>query len=346
MSDPIFGGVMGQDEALARLEGAVSTPVHAYMFLGPNGSGRLLAAQGFAGLLLAVGSKGEAAERHQRLALGGIHPDLVVIEAQGAALRVSEAEEIIRHGTISPVEGKRKVIIVKAVDEIEQAAIGKLLKIIEEPPQSVVFVLLAEENPPEIITISSRCLIVDFVAIPRHLMETVLFAEGVEPAKAKAAAAASGGDMARARLLANDAALSNRADLWKSVPGRLDGTGATVADLTNEIRAAMDAAQEPLDAKQSSELSELAERVELTGERGSGRSDLVARHKREVRRLRNDEVRFGLATLARHYRDRLTEAADPAAEAALQAVRVADDAVRRNPNEALLLQNLFGALGH
>ncbi len=336
-----FASVIGQDVAIAQLTSAAENPVHAYLFLGPRGSGRAAGALGFAAEILSAGLEGPAGERTQRLAVEGTHPDVIVVEAQGAGLRVVEAEEIIRHGSISPVEGSRKVIVVHGVDAIEEAAIGKLLKVIEEPPASAIFVLLAEEVPPEIITIASRCVRIEFVAVPTQLIETVLFTEGVPIKRAKAAAAAASGDMSRARLLATDEALAVRAALWQAVPGRLDGSGASVFQLTNELREAMDGATEALDAKHAVELEDLAARVELTGERGAGRSDLVARQKREVRRLRSDELRFGLATLSRHYRDRLIEAPDPAAEDALTAVSSASDGLIRNPNESLWLQSLL-----
>lgn len=341
----VFSSVISQDVAVQRLEAAAQAPVHAYLFLGPRGTGSYEAALGFAALLLSEGSEGDARDRHQRLALEEKHPDLVVVEAQGAALRVSEAEAIIRHGTISPVEGNRKVIVVKGVDAIEESAIGKLLKVIEEPPRSAIFVLLADEVPPEIITIASRCVTVEFGPISTSILETMLFAEGVNPKRAKAAAAASGGDIQRARLLANDDALAGRVEMWQSLPGRLDGTGSTVHELTAQLREGMDGAQAPLEAKHLTELEELQERVELTGERGSGRSDLVAKQKREVRRQRVDELRFGLATLSRIYRDQLIEAPSLQAEEALVAIAGTADALIRNPNEPLLLQALLLDLG-
>ncbi len=337
----VFGAVVGQEQAVARLVAAAVDPVHAYLFLGQPGTGGYQAALGFGALVLADGLTDEGAERARRLALEAKHPDLVVIEAEGAALRVEEANEIIRAGQISPVEGSRKVIVVHGVDLIQEAAIGKLLKLIEEPPASTIFVLLAEDVPPEIITIASRCVTIEFGPVALPIIEAALVGEGVSPSRVKMAAAASGGDLARARLLANDDALAGRAELWVSLPSRLDGRGVTVWELVNQVRDGMDAAQEPLVARHEAELAELEARVEATGERGSGRSQLVARHKREIRRLRLDELRFGLATLSRVYRDRLIEADDRAAGKALEVIQRTAEQLVRNPNEPLLLQGLF-----
>jgi len=379
--DP-WSGVVGQHQAIARLEAAVEAPVHAYLFLGSLGSGSAAAAAGFAGLLLAQaayvdgnvaeGSEGAnggsvgvggsdgldastpgapppgraalataAGARHLHLALELKHPDMMIFEAEGAALRVGEAEQIIRAGLRSPVEGNRKIIIVRGVNAIEEAAIGKLLKVIEEPPPSAVFLLLAEEEPPELVTIASRCVTVEFGALSATQISAALLARGVDETRAHSAAVASGGDFERAMLLAADDGLAARAELWRRVAERLDGTGSTVASIVNELRSGMDGAQGPLLAKHEGEMEQLEERVEQMGERGSGRSDLVARHKRELRRQRADELRFGLATLSRVYRDRLVAAPDPVADTALRVVQATTENLIRNPNEPLLLQDLL-----
>ncbi len=342
--DP-WAELVGQDEARARLETAARAPVHAYLFLGSRGSGTFRAALGFAGLVLAAGLEGEAGDRAIGLAVDGKHPDVLVVEPQGASLRVVEAEEIIRAGLRTPVEGDRKVIVVTGIEVLEEAAIGKLLKVIEEPPPSTVFVLLAEEVPPEMVTIASRCVTVEFGPLSVLELERDLVGSGVEAERATVAAAAAGGDLDRARLLATDDELAARAELWRGVPDRLDGSGFMVAELVDELKAGMDQAQGPLEERQRGDLEELEARVEQLGERGSGRADLVARHKRELRRLRSDELRFGLATLARVYRDRLVAGHggldDDRSFAALAAIQETAENLIRNPNETLLLQHLF-----
>ncbi len=341
---PAFAEVVGHESARAMLSAAAAAPVHAYLFLGSPGSGSYQAALGFAGLILAGGSDtagSPTAERHVRLAREAAHADLIVVESEGATIRVAEAEQVIRAGLRTPREGDRKVIIVRGVDAIEEAAIGKLLKVIEEPPPSAVFVLLAEEVPPELVTIASRCVPVEFGPLSIAVLERTLVDRGVPAERALAAATAAGGDLARASLLAADESLAGRVDGWRSVPDRLDGSGSTVVELVGSLRAGMDQAQEALEARHGEELERLAERVEQFGERGSGRAELVARHKREIRRLRADELRFGLATLARVYRDRLIAGPDPAAETALAAIQTTAENLIRNPNEPLLLQHLL-----
>lgn len=337
----VYAKVIGQVEPVARLRKAAASPVHAYLLIGTPGSGSAAAALGFAAQLLSAGQESEREQRSVDLALAGKHPDLVIVEAEGASLRVSDAEFIITTASTSPVEGRRKVILIHRVDAIEEEAVGKLLKIIEEPPASSIFIALAAELTPELTTIASRCVNVEFSPLSVLAIENELALEGVEPGRAQLAASASGGDLDRARLLATDDAIANRAELWRSLPSVLNGSGHAVYDYTQRLRTAMDEAAEPLGRMHAAEMEELDERAAELGERGLGRARIVARHKRELRKLRTDEIRFGLATLSRVYRDRLIQGSDPAAVAALDRIQFSANELIRNPNEALFLQALL-----
>ena len=336
-----YAAVIGQDEAVERLRAAAVNPVHAYLLIGMPGSGPLAAAHAFTAQLLSDGLDADAAERAIQLALAGTHPDLVSVEAEGAALRVGEAEFIIANASTSPVEGKRKVVMIHGVDVIEEEAVGKLLKIIEEPPASTVFVAMAGELTPELTTIASRCVNVEFGPLSVMVIEQQLLGEGVDAERAALAASASGGDLDRARLLATDAAIAGRAELWRTLPERLDGSGNKAYDYTQRIRSALDEAAEPLERRHASELQDLDRRAEELGERGLGRARILASHKRELRKLRTDELRFGMATLCRVYRDRLLAGTDKDAVTAIDRLQFASNELIRNPNEALFLQALL-----
>lgn len=340
MTASVWRDVVGQADAVARLTDAARDPVHAYLLVGPRGVGARQVAQGFAALVLSLGLEPAAAERARRLAREGTHPDLVTIEAKGPALVKEEIEEIVRAAMRSPLEGSRKVILVPDLESLDTSGVGRLLKVVEEPPSSAVFVLLATEVRSELVTIASRCVTVELGPVPRELIRDTLVAEGADGERAMAAADAAGGDLDRARLLVTDERLDTRRRLWAALPERLDGTGASVVIAVREVRAALDEAQAPLEALHAQHLAELEARVELLGERGSGRTELVKRQRREIRRQREDELRFGLATVARRYHAELVAAPDPVVEQALAAIQWAADALVHNPNEALVLEAL------
>ena len=281
--------------------------------------------------------------------LGEQHPDLIVVEREGAAISVEQADEIIRRASRSPIEGHRKVLV---LDEFHLVARpggpDKLLKTIEEPPDGTFFLVLADEVTPDLVTIASRCVQVDFRPVTVAVITDTLVAEGVAAERAAEVAAFAEGDLRRARLLATDDRLGPRLASWRSVPGRLDGRGSTAATLVDELRANIDDAEAPLRAQQDAEVVELNDRIERYGQRGSGARQLDERHRRERRRLRTDELRLGLAVLARAYRDEMASASPDADRdphlGALDAIQAAAEALIRNPNEELLLLGLLSGL--
>ena len=342
--DP-WATVVGQERAVAQLQAAVHAPVHAYLLVGPRGSGKRALALAFAAALLSEGASPADAERHRRLAVAGIHPDVVITERTGPWITAEQARDIVDRASRAPVEGSRKVLVLDELHLVLRNA-PILLKAIEEPAPGTIFVVLAEEVPPELVTIASRCVRIDLGSVPAEAIAARLELEGVPTEAARTAAVAAAGDLGRARLLATDERLVLRRDAWAAVPTQLDGTGATVARLVDDLFAMIDDAAAPLRERQAAEEAELEERAKQMGERGAGRKALADRHKREQRRHRIDELRFGLAVLARHYRDELATSARPAPIAeALAAIQATAEGLVRNPNEQLQFQALFVRLG-
>ena len=339
--DDAFAGVTGQSGVVAQLRAAATGPVHAYMLLGDPGAGSSAAAMAFgAALLCPNGGCGHC--RDCRLALAGEHPDLLTYVPEGAFLSKDDATEIIRLAMRSPNEGSRKVLVLTEMHRVQMAG-PMLLKTVEEPPESTVFVVLADFIPPELVTIASRCVRIEVPALTVDVIEEALVSDEVDPTVAAGAARAAAGSLSRARLLASDPELAGRRSQWDMVPRRLDGTGAAVAGLVTELLDAVERAAEAIVVKQAGEIAELEERVAAYGERGSGRKDLLARHKREQRRHRVAELRMGLATLSARYRSALDERTASPTEviAAVSAIDAATRALARNPNETLLLQALL-----
>jgi DNA polymerase-3 subunit delta' len=337
----LYARVVGQERVVAQLRAAASSPIHAYLLVGPPGSGKRAAAVALAAAVVCPDGEPSCTRR----VASGSHPDVTVVERAGPYITVKQAEAIARAAALSPSEGTRRVLILVDFHLVEDAA-PALLKTIEEPPPSTVFIVLADYIPPELVTIASRCATFDFGLVGEAQIEAVLVTEGVDPAVAAEAAQTSGGRLDRARTLATDPLAASRRAAWQAVPARLDGTGATAAQVAAELQAIIaEAGAVALEARHAQELAESEERAALTGERVTGRKELDERHRREQRRLRTDELRYGLAVLEGAYRDRAARGANAAAvRSALDAVRIiqaANKALERNPNEGLLLQALM-----
>lgn len=342
----VWGEVVGQAGAVAELRAAAVAPVHAYLLVGPRGSGKRALARAFAAALLSEGRPAGEAARHAELALHEAHPDLMVVERKGASITVDQADEIIAAASRASIEGGAKVLV---LDEFHLVTVAgpKLLKSIEEPPPGTVFVVLAEQLTQDLVTIASRCVQIELGAVPDDAIAARLVAEGVDPERAAEAATAAVGDLRRARVLATDERVALRRRAWHAVPDRLDGSGARAVEVVDELLAMIGDAMAPLAEANAAEVAELEERVKETGrERGSGRKEMTDRHKREERRYRTDEIRAGLTELSRRYRDELAGAARPTAPiAAIDAIAELARELVRNPNERLALVALFVRLG-
>jgi len=344
----VWDGVVGQAEAVARLQRAALAPTHAYLFVAPRGSTADVAARAFAARLIA--GSDDAAGRDAELALRGEHPDVTEVRREGAAISADQARDIVRLASRTPVEGDRKMLILHDFHLLRPEGAARLLKTIEEPPPSTVFVILAEFVPNDLITIASRCARIDFRTVATDEIVARLTADGIAPDAAAEAAAASRGDIDRARLLASDPDLAARRAAFAAVPGRLDGTGATAFKLVDELLALVEQAAVPLGERQAAELAEVEARAAQYGERGSGRKSLAERHKRELRRHRTDELLAGLSAIAGVYRDTLAAGRVTQPErreaviAAVHRIHADMEAFEINANETLLLQALLWSL--
>ena len=351
----LFDAVVGQPRAVAQLRSAARRPVHAYLLHGPPGSGKRVASRGFAAALLCPdGGCGHCSTC--RRALAGTHPDLVVIERSGASISVADAQGVVSRAQRRPLEASRQVLVVTDA-HLARESIPALLKTVEEPPPSTVFVLLADDLPPTLTTIVSRCVQVPFDPVSDEAVAAWLVEQGVDTGRAETVARAAGGRLDRARLLVTDDGFVARQEQWRSVPTALDGTGAAAAATASSLLASVDEALAPLRAEHAKEFETLAEQAELTGAKGvPSRRQVEEGHKREERRWRTDDLRFGLATLSGVYRDRLVAATegsgnggDSSGSAAegrravrqVEAIYLASTALDRNANESLLMDALM-----
>ncbi len=354
----VFSTLAGQERAAGALRQYARSPVHAYLLTGPRGADLRGALVAFAAALQCAEHGCGHCERC-RLVLSGHDPDVYVAPRAGLAWRVDELREADRVSRRRPLSRGYQIVIIEDVDAAVAGASpagAALLKSLEEPPARTIFLLSAHDTPPEMDTVASRCVRVALRAPSDVELTATLVGEGAAPEVAALAVGAAHGDLGRARVLVGDPGLAARLERWRTVPDHLGGTSASASALAGELLRALDAASEPLAARQREEAAR--EVPEAGSSRGvTSRKELDVRRRREQRRFRVDELRLGCATLARAYRDRLVEAlaagADAAprdrrrAQAALRALDVVAEASRRlesNLDETLLVHDLLLSL--
>src|SRR5690242_12738466 len=234
----VFGDLVGQDAVVAELRGAAAAAsavlrgepntgmTHAWLFTGPPGSGRSVAARAFAAALLCPdGGCGHCPSCHQVRA--GTHADLLLVRPDGLSYGVKQTRSLVLRAAGVPSGGRWQVVLFEDADRATEQAANALLKAIEEPPPRTVWLLCAPSAEELVTTIRSRCRLAVLRTPPAEAIAGVLTAEGVAPARALTAARAAPahhrpGRGAGARRGAGRAAA---ADQPRSRPVRRRGTG-------------------------------------------------------------------------------------------------------------------------
>jgi DNA polymerase-3 subunit delta' len=277
MSAEMLAGTESQPHAAAVLSPALppaGQPSHAYLFHGPPGSGKRVAARAFATALLgARPGSGDAqdqavAQRVQR----GTHPDLTWVRPTGAAeMLVADIDEpVVAAATRTPFEATRRVFVIEGADAMNDRAANRLLKTLEEPPAFAHLILLATRRQDVLPTILSRCQLVRFDPLTPLAIEELLGREqgagaAAAPQSLAACARLALGDAELARELASPAGVAlrgaARALVQAALPGEaptasrpwgalLDAAGATGAAAGEQVSTAVAAELELLPAKE------------------------------------------------------------------------------------------------
>lgn len=338
--------VPGQEIAVRQLRASVDSPTHAYLITGPSGSGKRELATAFAASLLARGSDASGAETIASRVAAGDHPGLIVVEREGPFITAAEARSVVERASRSPLEGELQIIMMVDFHLVRDAA-PMLLKSIEEPPATTMFVLLAEDLPRELETVASRCVVINLDAVPVDALVEQLCAEGVDRDTAVGAANAAGGSLARARLLARDPKVAERRELWYRVPERLNGRGNRACEIVDELLASIEDLKGPLAEMEAEELEAMTTRAEQSGTevRKGEITKLKDRYKRTARRVHTDELKVGLGVLVARYRDEVSNGSEPGDfVAAAQAVQELCDNLTFNIGDELALQSLLMSL--
>jgi DNA polymerase-3 subunit delta' len=286
---------------------------HAWLFTGPPGSGRSVAARAFAAALLCPdGGCGDCACCHQVQA--GTHADLLLIRPEGLSYGVKQTRDLVLRAAGQPTGGRWQVVLFEDADRCTEQAANALLKAIEEPAPRTVWLLCAPSAEDLVTTIRSRCRIVTLVVPASAAVAKVLVErDGIDPARALAAARAAQGHVGRARRLATDpSAAKRRADVLR-VPLQATSLGPALSLAAALVRTAEDEAKAVTENMDEPERDALRQAF---GEGSTGKGvakamrgmagamkDLEDRQKSRATRVKRDTLDGALLDLAVFYRD-------------------------------------------
>ncbi len=161
---------------------------------------------------------------------------LLGIEKKQGQIGVDEALEVVKKLSLKSYEGGYKVMLIWMADKMNVAASNKLLKLIEEPPEKTVFILITEQEEQLIQTIRSRCQVLHFPALGAQVIEEAIQKEGsLSDTEAKKIAHQANGDYSKAlQLLHKDEGEDQFEDWfiqWVRTAFRAKGNKAAVNEL-------------------------------------------------------------------------------------------------------------------
>jgi DNA polymerase-3 subunit delta' len=326
-SGGVFADLAGQETVVAQLRKAaaaaaqvlagVPSPAggmtHAWLFTGPPGSGRSVAARSFAAALLCPdGGCGHCAACRQVRA--GTHADLMVVRPDGLSYGVKQTRGLVLRAAGAPSGGRWRVVLFEDADRCTEQAANALLKAIEEPAPRTVWLLCAPSAEDLVTTIRSRCRVVVLRVPSSEAVAAVLTSrDGVEPASALAAARAAQGHIGRARRLATDSEARKRREEVLAVPMRAGSLGPALAAAAALVRTAEEEAKTVTGELDEPERDALRQAF---GEGSTGKGvakavrgaagalrELEDRQKSRATRLKRDSLDRALLDLAGFYRD-------------------------------------------
>jgi DNA polymerase-3 subunit delta' len=334
----VWANVVGQPAAVRELAAAAEAaaavvagrPVppgamtHAWLFTGPPGSGRSVAARAFAAALQCTAPDVPGAEAAPgcgacsgcRTALAGTHADVRLVVPEGLSISVAEMRSLVQAAARRPTTGRWQVVLIEDADRLTEGAANALLKAVEEPPERTVFLLCAPSDHPEdvSVTIRSRCRAVALRSPSASAVAEVLHRrDGIDEQTARWAASVCGGHVGRARRLATDPAARERRAAVLRVPLALrrladvftlsDQLVKAVEDEANTVNEARDEAErQALETAMGAGGTGKGTAAATRGAKGAIR-ELERRQKSRSTRTQRDTLDLALVDLAGFYRD-------------------------------------------
>jgi DNA polymerase III subunit delta' len=311
----VWRDVVGQQQAVETLERAVrddAAMTHAWLFTGPPGSGRSVAARAFAAALLCPqGGCGECKEC--RTALDGTHADVDVIATEGLSIKVEQARDLAALAAHRPSVGRYRVIVVEDADRLTERAADALLKALEEPSPRTVWMLCAPSVEDVIITIRSRSRHVRLrTPSVEAVADLLVRRDGVDHPMALYAARAAQSHVGLARRLARDEHARIRRHDVISMATEVTGVGEAVGAAADLVKIA---GEESSAASGERDAAERARLLELLGADPTARtqpphvrsqlSALEKEQKSRATRFTRDVLDRALVDLLSVYRDAL-----------------------------------------
>jgi len=311
--DSLWLDIIGHNDIISRLkkDAEKKQVAHAYLFSGPQGIGKRCVALRFAAALnCEKNDKSSTAPPCGRCLsckaiLKGTHRDTYLIQPEGNSITIGQIRDIRKLTQLKNYASQYKIIIIDEADTMNKPAANCLLKIVEEPPGSVVFILIAANHEALPLTIISRCRLVAFQRLRQSEIIDFLTAKfNLESDAARTIAFLSRGIMAKAvKLTNNNSFFKLREQLIEAISEIKETEPAYLSFIAENLIKHIKKETARLKERQQKHLEELTEQATNMAHAGRIKKELAKKDKRELARLERSAFDDILASLNSIYRD-------------------------------------------
>lgn len=284
-----FTGILGHDNCIALLRRTLAAGkiANSYLFDGIEGCGKKLTALAFIEAVFCGNSEGCGNCPSCRKVASLQHPDLHLVEPDGAFIKIDQIRELQRDLSFRPFEAPKKACIIDGVERLNPASGNALLKTLEEPPGNALMILITANPDAVLPTVLSRCQRLHFAALPETTIESLLANGGSAPEAAHVAASLAGGSMAMALRIGEETALRGRKGFLERVGALSPGDITPLFNLAEEFAGDREIALDMLGLLTSFLRDALLVR---NGTHGIVNSDLLPLVEREAGRFSGDDI--------------------------------------------------------
>lgn len=178
---------------------------HAFLLSGPHGTGKRTCANYLTQTILCASPQAPCGQCPAcKKVMAGLHPDVQVVGEEEKSISVDTIRALRDQLALRPFEADRHIALIPRADRMTAQAQNALLKTLEEPAGGNVFFLLTDQPGAMLPTIVSRCRRLRFSPVSVEACAAILAEKGVEPGRARLAAACAQGAVGRALEIAGD----------------------------------------------------------------------------------------------------------------------------------------------
>ncbi len=233
-----FSSITGHDRQKNILRRALSLEriAHAYLFEGPDGVGKRLVALAFARALLCIHGTGCGDCPACRKIDHNNHPDVHLLTADGASIKIEQIRALQQDMSLRPLEGKYRVCLIDGADQMTIGAANALLKTLEEPQPNTLMLLLSDHPEQLLPTICSRCQRLPFSRLPKDKLAQILSQRlEISDKEASILASLSEGSLKKALGQNRHLYLEKRHKLIQSLSALSSGSTIPTFNLADEL---------------------------------------------------------------------------------------------------------------